>query len=241
MELGLGYQGGINAFVTFALGYNIDLEQMALDAWDNIPADVITESVGFVEWLQKKGQSWPMSHTAAVVCNAFKTAWRNAHPKTVQLWAGMDHGFKIAVTHPGTTHRYGRFVFRRDGAWVRILLPSGRCLVYPNPEVDNKGQASYMGVNQYTRKWQRIKTYGGRLSENITQSVARDFLFDNLRSVDDAGYAVIMRVHDELISETPDTEDFSATRLSELLSVVPSWGEGMPLAAAGFEAYRYRK
>ena len=58
---------------------------------------------------------------------------------------------------------------RRDGNWLRIRLPSGRCLCYPGPRVDADGQISYMGVNQYSRKWTRIKTYGGKLAENVTR------------------------------------------------------------------------
>jgi DNA polymerase len=241
MELGLGYAGGINAFITFALVYGIDLEEMANTAWDTLPGDIVADAEGFVQWLQDKGTRWPMSLKAATVCEVFKRMWRGAHPMTVKLWRELEDGFKVACTNPGETFAYRGFKFRRDGAWLRIQLPSGRCLCYPHPQIDESGQCSFMGVNQFTRKWERVKTYGGKLSENATQSVARDFLFDNLPHVEDAGYEVTMRVHDEVITETPDSDAYSAAGLSRLLSVAPSWGEGMPLAAAGFESYRYRK
>ena len=59
--------------------------------------------------------------------------------------------------------------------------------------------------------------------------------------VEAAGYEIVLSVHDELITEAPDTDDFGSDQLVDLMSVVPPWAEGLPLAAAGFEAYRYRK
>lgn len=281
MELGLGYAGGINAFVTFALVYGIDLEEMANTAWDTLPEHILEEATDFVRWLQDKGTRWPMSDRAAIVCESFKRMWRAAHPMTVQLWREMEDGFRSACLHPGTTFRYRGFAFRRDGAWLRIKLPSGRCLCYPQPQIGggacktcggtgkalvggfvedggvarwaicgecdgagrkgNNSDLSFMGTNQFTRKWERIKTYGGRLTENATQSIARDFMFDALPGIEAAGYELTMRVHDEVITEAPDTPDYNAEHLSELLAATPPWGAGMPLAAAGFESYVYKK
>lgn len=242
MELGLGYAGGINAFVTFALVYGIDLEEMADTAWDTLPEDILEEATDFVRWLQDKGTRWPMSDRAAIVCESFKRMWRAAHPMTVQLWREMEDGFRSACLHPGTTFRYRGFAFRRDGAWLRIKLPSGRCLCYPQPQVAEDGKTlSFMGTNQFTRKWERIKTYGGRLTENSCQSVSRDFLFDALPGIEAAGYALTMRVHDEVITEAPDTDDYNAEHLSALLAATPPWGTGMPLAAAGFTSLVYKK
>jgi DNA polymerase len=132
-------------------------------------------------------------------------------------------------------------VIQRDGAWLRIRLPSGRVLCYLQPKIEGDQQITYMGVNQYTRQWARIKTYGGKLVENITQAVARDVMAANMQPIEDAGYPIILSVHDELLTETPDTPDFSSDALANLMSVVPAWAKGLPLSAAGFETYRYRK
>lgn len=242
MELGLGYAGGINAFVTFALVYGIDLEVMAATAWPTLPERIIDEATSFVQWRQDQGAKFPMSDKAAIVCEAFKRMWREAHPMTVQLWAEMDNGFREAALHPGVTFRYRGFAFRRDGAWLRIKLPSGRCLCYPQPQVAKDGKTlSFMGVNQFTRKWERIKTYGGRLAENATQSIARDFMLDALPGIEAAGYEIVLRVHDEVPCYAPDRPEYNAEHLSSLLATAQPWGAGMPLAAAGFEAYSYRK
>jgi DNA polymerase len=99
----------------------------------------------------------------------------------------------------------------------------------------------YLGTNQYTRKWEELRTYGGKLVENATQAVARDVLMHGVRLAEAGGYGVVMRVHDELLCETPDSEDFTVEGLSACMSRVPAWAIGLPLAAAGFETHRYRK
>lgn len=241
MELGLGYAGGINAFVTFALAYGIDLEEMAEAAWPMLEPELIEKATNFVHWLQDKGTRYPMSDKAAIVCECFKRGWRSAHPMTEKLWAEMELGFRKACITPGKVFEYRSFRFVRSGPWLQILLPSGRRLCYPHPQIDEKGQLSYMGINQFTRQWTRIKTYGGRLTENACQSVARDFMFDAMPGIEAAGYDPVIRVHDEGVCEAPDDEDFTPEALSALLAATPPWGAGMPLAAAGFQGARYKK
>ena len=145
-----------------------------------------------------------------------------------------------ATQEPGVTFTVRDLKIRRDGAWLRIRLPSGRYLCYTQPEVSD-GQISYMGINQYTRQWSRIKTYGGKAVENITQAWARDVLAANMPAVEAEGYQIVLTVHDELLTETPDTDDFSHQRLAALMAAPPAWAPGAPLAAAGFECHRYRK
>jgi DNA polymerase len=93
-----------------------------------------------------------------------------------------------------------------------------------------------MGINQYTRRFERIRTYGGKLSENATQAVARDILAHGLLAAEDAGYEPVMHVHDEILAENCTVEQLVAC-----MSTSPHWAEGLPLAAAGFETHRYRK
>lgn len=165
-ELALGYEGGVGAFIAFALAYNIDLDDMADQAWETLPALLLKESKGFYDWTVKKRRStFGLSEKTFIVCNAIKTGWRQAHPNTVALWKALDDMFRRAIQNPGETFRWGRIACRRDGNWVRIILPSGRSLCYPSPRIDDRN-VSYMGINQYTRKWERIKTHGGKLAEN---------------------------------------------------------------------------
>ncbi len=241
-ELALGYEGGVGAFLTFSLAYNIDLEEMAEAAIDNIPADILDEARGMYDWtLRKKRSTFGLSQRAFVVCDSFKRGWRYGHPAIVQCWADLGGAVLRATRNPGMTIDCGRFRLRRDGAWLRVRMPSGRFLCYPSPQVDDNGKFSYMGVNQYSRKWARLHSYGGKLFENACQSFARDILAHNMPAVEAAGYQIVLTVHDEIITEAPDSPEFNAAHLASLMATPPAWAPDIPLAAAGFEALRYRK
>jgi DNA polymerase len=103
------------------------------------------------------------------------------------------------------------------------------------------GKISYLGMNQYTKQWGRIYTYGGKLLENITQAASRDVLCLGMLAAEERGYEVVLHVHDEDVTETPDTPEYSSDELGRLMTAGAPWTEGLPLAAAGFETYRYRK
>ena len=147
----------------------------------------------------------------------------------------------MAIQNPGVTYDVCMLKIRRDGAWLRIRLPSGRYLCYTQPQLAEDGQITYMGVNQYTRRWGRIKTYGGKLVENIVQALARDVLAYNMPAAEKAGYEIVLSVHDELLTETPNSPDCSHIKLAGIMSACPPWAQGLPLSAAGFETTRYRK
>jgi DNA polymerase len=173
------------------------------------------------------------------------TAWRKAHPRTRNLWYDMEAAARSAINNLGES--FGDLItcdVKPDGqgiAWLRMRLPSGRYLCYPRPEVSDSGSLSYEGMNQFTRKWERLDTYGGKLVENAVQAIARDVFMSGMLRAEEAGYSVCIRVHDELVCETPDEPAYSSEGLAALMSTNPGWSVGLPLAAAGFEAYRYRK
>lgn len=240
-ELMLGYEGGVGAYITGAATYRIDLEAMAQGAIDTIPAEIKQEALRAYEWAEKNKRTFGLSKRAYVVCDSFKRLWRNSNPRISTWWKEVENNVVAAIARPGVTRTCRRVKIRRDGSWLRIALPSGRALCYPSPQVDDQGKVSYMGVNQYTRKWQRLKTYGGKLVENITQAAARDVLAATMPAIEAAGYQIVLSVHDEFITETPDSKDYSSDHLAALMSTNPEWAEGLPLAAAGFETYRYRK
>lgn len=241
MELAMGYEGGVGAFLTFSLAYDIDLEAMAAVALESLPAAVYEDAEGFYNWTVKQNRStFGLSKDAFIVCDAFKRLWRSAHPMVSTLWKELEAAAIEATENPAVTIHCRRFKVRRDGAWLRIGLPSGRALCYPQPHVEN-GKLSYMGTNQYTRQWGRISTYGGKLVENCTQAVARDVMAANMQRIEDVGFEIVLTVHDEIITEAPDEDCFNAGLLSDLMTTPNAWHAGLPLAAAGFEDYRYRK
>ena len=170
-------------------------------------------------------------------------AWRAAHKKVVRLWYDCEDAAIKAVQTPAETHKAGKLSFVMDPttAYLRMILPSGRSLCYPNPEVDDNNRLTYEGTNQYTRKWERLETYGGKLVENATQAASRDILASGMKGAEREGYEVVLHVHDELICETPDSELFAVDKLAQIMAMGTQWSVGLPLAAAGFETHRYRK
>lgn len=242
MELALGYEGGVGAFVTFALDYGINLDDMARDAWNYIPPAVLEKAGRAYEWAKANGRDFGLLRETYIVCDAFKRLWRTAHPATSSLWKGIENGFRAAVLSPSKVFTVRGMRIVKQGVWARIVLPSGRSLCYPSPRLSGEGEKiSYMGINQFSRQWNRIETYSGKLAENVTQAASRDVLAWNLPDIERAGYAVVSLVHDEDITEAPDDVDHSADHLAAIMSKNPPWSVGLPLAAAGFDAYRYRK
>lgn len=240
MELALGYEGGVGAFITFGAAYGIDLDAMAEQAFDSIPPAVRQDAARAFDWAEQNKRTYGLAQRTYIVCDAFKRLWRAAHPEVSSWWKELEDTARRAIAQPGVTLTCRRVKFRRDGAWLRVALPSGRALCYPSPQI-LEDKVTYMGANQYSRKWQRLKTYGGKLAENITQAASRDVLASSMPPIEAAGYAIVLSVHDELITEAPDSPEFSADHLASLMATNPKWADGLPLAAAGFEAYRYKK
>lgn len=240
-ELMLGYEGGVGAFITGAATYRFDIEELARQVLPIAPGWALNEASGFYDWTVKSGRStFDLSRDAFVASDTVKRVWRNLHPNIHAHWGELKETTIAAIEQPGTTFQCRRLKIRRDGSWLRIGLPSGRALCYPSPQVID-GAITYMGLNQYSRKWCRLKSYGGKLFENICQAVARDVMTANMPLIEAAGYQIVLTVHDEVICEAPDTDDFNPEHLASLLAANPIWALDMPLAAAGFETDRYRK
>jgi DNA polymerase len=267
-ELMFQYGGGVGAWLTGAATYGIDLDKMTEQVWDVLPQWAKDEAQSFLEWLYEKPRKraaerveaghadafiraqlneaclkarFGLTERTFVACDAIKRLWRTAHPRISSYWKELEDTVRLAIDSPGSTFPCRKVKIRRDGAWLRIGLPSGRALCYPNPKIEKDGSISYVGQDTYSRKWCPVKTYGGKLLENITQAVACDQLAECMPAVEAAGYEIVMHVHDELITETPDTEAFSADQLAALMCSDLGWNDGLPLAAAGFETLRYRK
>lgn len=240
-ELALQYEGGVGAFITFSLVYSIDLDEMANDAWDKIPQWALAQAAKAWGWAIQKKRTFGLDRKTYIVCDALKRLWREAHPAISSYWKEMEEAAVEAIKNPGVAYPVRKLKFRRDGAWLRMILPSGRAVCYASPRVSDSGKISYLGVNSYTRRWQRTHTYGGKLFENACQSVARDVMAENMPAMELEQYEILTTVHDEAVTEAPDTDDFSAEALSKILATNPPWAIDMPLAAGGFEAYRYRK
>lgn len=241
-ELALGYEGGVGAFLTFASAYGLDLDAMAELAFNSIDHSVMNEAIRAWEWHKKERRStFGLKKNTWLVCDSFKRSWRYAHPNISAWWTELKLAAIKAINSPGVAFPCRKVVMLKKGSWLLIKLPSGRFLCYPGARAEDDGRISYMGNNQYTRKWERLYTYGGKLAENITQAFSRDVLAYNMPKIESEGYEIVLSVHDEVITETPDSSEFNNEHLSKLLAANPEWAIDLPLAAAGFESYRYKK
>ncbi len=179
-------------------------------------------------------------------------AWRAAHPAICDwgdgFWALLDQAARLAIKNPGRAYTAGEHIrFERWREWLRMELPSGGFLNYAAPAIIDDPRrpgadcVSFLGIDNYTRKWERLTTYGGKLSADATQATAREILAENLAGIEAEGYLPVLVVHDEVLTEVSDNEDYSVERLNSLLAHQPTWAVGLPLASGGFETARYYK
>ena len=241
-ELALAYEGGVGAFATFAGAYNIDLDDLADKVLPEASEEIVAKADKFLEWAKaNKRPRYGLSEDAFVACDVLKRVWRDAHPNITGYWSKLKSVVGRALASRGNTINEIGLKVRASKNWLLIGLPSGRTLCYPSPRVAEDGAISYMGIDQYTRKWTRISTHGGKLFENIVQAIARDVMAANMPLIEAAGYEIILTVHDEIIAETPDEPGYNVEHMAGLLAAPPPWALDMPLAAAGFETHRYKK
>ena len=240
-ELALQYGGGANAFATFARAYGIDMDDMATKAKAVLPSETWDSASSLLKFMQKQGATSDLSDLAWTACDSFKRLWREAHPAIVRYWTTLDHAAAHAINNPREETEAGLCGLEMRGKWLRIRMPSGRYLCYPDIDRGENDKLSYAGIHQFTRKWTRVDTRGPKLLENLTQAVSRDILAHGLRLAEAEGYRIVLSVHDELIAEVTDTPAYSVQGLAACMSATPDWASDLPLAAAGFETYRYKK
>lgn len=240
LRLALGYGGGVGSFLTFSKTYNVNLERafsttrFAEWAWSKA-------SDYFLYCKEKNKSRYGLSDDTFIACDAIKRMWRMANKSIMQFWWDLETAFKSAIEDAnGRRYPAGKVSFSKSGNWVRLHLPSGRCINYPSPRID-KGGITYLGQHVYTHQWGRQQTNGGKLAGNSTQADSRDVFKHGCLLAEKAGYEPILFVHDENVTEVPDTPKYNVDGLRKFLCTVPKDHPGLPLNAAGFEAYRYGK
>ena len=207
--LALGYQGGTSALISMG-ALNMGLEE------DELP-DIVTR-------------------------------WRNANPRIRDLWYAVEEA-ALAAVRTAQPQAIRGLVFRLEGdlvygqSFLTVQLPSGRKLFYPKPFLkENRfGRMAihYYTVGQQTKKWEVDSTYGGKMTENIVQAIARDCLAETLRRIDRMGLQVVFHVHDEVIIDAP--QDVTAEQICRLMAEPITWAPGLILKGAGFESGYYMK
>lgn len=174
--------------------------------------------------------------------------WRNANKKIVELWSRVETAAFEAIesgSHKPIALGPLRFQMGPAGE-LEVWLPAGRPLVYQKARIENdprwgRPAIYYDGLMSETKAWGRVNTYGGKLTENIVQAIARDCLAEAMLRLDAAGYRIVMHIHDEAVCEVPLDQTDAMDRMCDMMGEPLPWAKGLPLCAAGFECEFYQK
>lgn len=181
-----------------------------------------------------------------------KARWRAANKRIVDLWYKLQKAAVQVISSGGSAGVNGLVVARewdvvQNTDYVTIRLPSGRKLFYNAPQIGvnqwGNPSISYMGMDQTTKKWKRIETYGGKLVENCVQAIARDCLAQAIEHLEAAGLPVAFHVHDEVVIDTrpfADNEAMLAKTVAIMSQPIP-WAPGLPLGADGWVGTFFKK
>ena len=168
-------------------------------------------------------------------------AWRDAHRRTVEFWYALDRTAKCAVAKPGVVAKVnGKIAFCADGTFLRMRLPSGRCIAYPfarnEAGTDKFGRPDTRThfMDNAGGKWADARggqgAWPGLFAENVVQAVARDLLAAAMLRLEAAGYPIVLHVHDEVVAELPS--DFgSEEEFVRIITELPPWANGLPVGA----------
>lgn len=172
------------------------------------------------------------------LAQAAVNAYRSTFEKVPQLWYAQEKAMKTAIATKKVV-KCGMIVWQYEGDFLYCVLPSGRKLAYHKAKLEG-GEIKYYTTNSTTKKYQKTNTYGGKIVENITQAVARDILAFAMLKAEQAGYRIVLTVHDELVAEVP--EDFgSVEEFVQIITELPAWAGGCPITAEGWQGKRYHK
>lgn len=174
--------------------------------------------------------------------------WRDANPKIVKLWGVLEKAAVRAIkTGESITVHRGIVVSRQWGC-LTITLPSGRTICYPRVSMgleENDGWRGdheiieYEGLNQMTKKWEKIRTYGGKMTENVVQAIARDILGIVILRAYEAGLNIVFHIHDEIVVEAEPGQTLAD--VEALFSKPIEWCKDLPLKGAGYTTPYYLK
>lgn len=250
LELAMGYMGGVGSFLAFATAYGVDLKELAAHTLESLDKNTLTLAHEQWDFFKSRNMTNGLDEITWSALNAIKLAWRGAHPAITRFWRAVE--LRVAACFDGAVpaNEYCPVDFRLTKFGLACRLPSGRVMAYPRaePPADDSERClfKYYAPLKVRKGFAMSRTHAGKIVENITQAVARDVLAANLARVEAAGYQIVLSVHDELITETLDVSGFcelgySADELAALMATPPKWAKDLPLAAAGFESYRYKK
>lgn len=175
--------------------------------------------------------------------------FREQYPDIEKMWYELETACKQVISGSANAVKVGYMTIDAKGPFMRICMPSGSNLHYLRPKIEEKmtpwgamrATITYEGIDQYTGKWTRLMTHGGKLTENVTQKAARDVLFHGLQNAEAAGLMTVGHVHDEIIAEVDHGDEEALQQLIEAMTKPPEWAEDLPLNASGYLSDFYTK
>lgn len=176
--------------------------------------------------------------------------WRAANKNIVALWYAAENAAVECMRTANQTGINKGILFTREADiingldFLTVTLPSGRKLFYAHPYLAPNAWGNeslhYAGMNQTTKKWCELETYGGKLVENIVQAIARDCLAEAMDRLHKNGYKIVMHIHDEVVIDCPE-DSADLERACKIMCEPAEWAEGLQLNAAGFIGDYYMK
>jgi DNA polymerase len=166
------------------------------------------------------------------------------HKPVPAFWGNLERAAHLAILNPGKKYRIGYLKWCYEKDFLTVELPIGRKLYYFKPTLEKKeslhgtqNTLHYYGMNR-VRKFVKMSTWGGKLTENVVQACARDLLYEALLRLENTSFKPVLAVHDEIVCETgyENNENF-VRHMSEL----PEWAKGFPMKVEGWCEQRYRK
>jgi len=180
------------------------------------------------------------------------SSYRRTNPNITGLWENMQTAAMNAIRQPGVVFSNGKIGFAVKHGMLFMKLPSGRFLAYIRPSIAEvttktadgndwtREQIFYWGVDPVRYQWRRLYTYGGKLTENAVQAIARDCLAKAMLRVSASGFPIVLHVHDEIVAEVPvGTRDLG--EFERLMAEVPPEIDGCPIRVSAWHGPRYRK
>lgn len=174
--------------------------------------------------------------------------WRRSNPFIVKLWKAVEEAAINAIRTNTTQYIHRGILVKHQWGMLLITLPSGRVICYPRATVGTEYDDGYRGdhdiieyegTNQTTKKWEKVRTYGGKLTENIVQSIARDILGVIILRAYERGYDIVFHIHDEIVVEAHEGQTLQA--IEAMFSEPIHWCPGLPLKGAGYTTPYYLK
>jgi DNA polymerase len=179
------------------------------------------------------------------------TTYRTEYPEIPQLWRDMERAAIAAVKNPGRTFEIpnGLIKFRVANSYLQMRLPSGRRLFYKDPLVSRRMKfdrmsdvLTFMGIHPKTKQWTRESTWGGTLTENAVQAIARDVLFRAMMELERQEIPLVLSVHDQIVAEVLEQDaEWACRRVKRVMEDVPPWAYGFPIKTTPKIAKRFGK